>query len=212
MKTANAFTLARIVLSPVFFFIYFLPIWTGHFTAVSAVAMIPLLAAMEFTDFLDGYTARKERAVSDFGKLFDPFADVIVHLTTFACFTVSYSTSIGHYTPIAIYLFIIYREVAMNFLRMVAAKKGVAIAARKGGKLKTVFYVATGFLCLVIECAARFTIAYPASSGIASIVIEHFTAWKRAALIMFCISIALCYLSFIDYLIHFKRTFKDVKQ
>lgn len=208
MKTANAFTLTRILLAPIFFVVYNLPIWTGHFVGITAAVMIPFLAAIEITDYLDGHAARKRQEVSDFGKLFDPFADVIVHLTTFACFTASYSPSIGHYTPMAFYLLVIYREVTMNFLRMIAAKQGIAIAARKGGKLKTVFYVATGFVCLVPECAVRFSSVHHSSLGIVGSIITHLVMWRQATFIMFCISLLLCYISFIDYLIHFKETFK----
>lgn len=207
MKTANVFTLTRIVLSPLFFVLYFIPIWTGKGAAVSAFVLIPLLAFMEFTDFLDGLFARKNGEVSDFGKLFDPFADVIVHLTTFACFLSSYSQTIGHYVPTVIYLFIVYREVTMNFLRMIAARKGVAIAARKGGKLKTVFYVATGFVCLVLECSARFLAERP-DAVIAKAIFEEHAMWQNASFVMFCISLALCYISFADYLIHFGGTLK----
>lgn len=211
MKIANAFTLTRIVLSPVFFLLYFLPIWTGRGAATTAVVMIPLLAFMEFTDFLDGHFARLQHEVSDFGKLFDPFADVIVHLTTFFCLLRSYSPEIGGYTPQAVYLFVVYREVTMTFLRMVAAHKGVAIAARKGGKLKTVFYVATGFVCMALECSARFVASHPTASGIAKAVLDERATWQNAAFVMFCISVGLCYVSFTDYLVHFKGIIKGKK-
>lgn len=208
MKVANAFTLTRVLLSPVFLLLYFIPIWTGRGTLFTAVTLIPLLAFMEFTDFLDGQFARRNGEVSDFGKLFDPFADVIVHLTTFACFLSSYSHTIGHYVSVVIYLFIVYREVTMNFLRMIAARKGIAIAARKGGKLKTVFYVATSFVCLVLECSVRYDAVRPIPCSIAKAIAEEHVMWQNASLVMFCISLALCYLSFIDYLIHFKKVFK----
>ena len=211
MKLANAFTSVRIVFAPVFFLIYFIPIWTGRFAGLSAALMIPLLACMEFTDFLDGFFARKNREVSDFGKMFDPFADVIVHLTTFTCFMHSFGMSVKSYLPVWIFVLILYREFSQNFLRMAAAKQGTAIAARKGGKLKTVFYVASGFVCLVPECALRF---YAAKSGavgnIVLSVVRHTGAWKNAALGMFVASLALCYISFVDYLVHFKSVLKDM--
>jgi CDP-diacylglycerol---glycerol-3-phosphate 3-phosphatidyltransferase len=205
MKTSNVFTLTRVVLAPVFFIVYFIPIWTGHFAGISAYVLIPLLASIEFTDFLDGYFARKNHEVSDFGKMFDPFADVMVHLTTFTCFMTSYGPDIGRYLPPVIFILIVYREFSMNFIRMVAAKKGTAIAARKGGKLKTVFYVATGFVCLVPECAVRF---YYAKAGAVpdfiTTIVQNYPLWKTTALVMFIASLLLCYVSFIDYLIHFR--------
>jgi len=211
MKLANAFTSVRVVFAPVFFLIYFIPIWTGRFAAVSAALMIPLLVCMEFTDFLDGFFARKNREVSDFGKMFDPFADVIVHLTTFTCCMHSFSPSVKSYLPVWIFILIVYREFSQNFLRMVAAKQGTAIAARKGGKLKTVFYVASGFVCLVPECALRFYAQKNGNvGGIVSAVVQHIGAWKSAALCMFIASLALCYISFVDYLVHFKSVLKDM--
>ncbi len=211
MKLANAFTSVRIVFAPVFFLIYFIPIWTGRFAGLSASLMIPLLACMEFTDFLDGFFARKNREVSDFGKMFDPFADVIVHLTTFTCFMYSFAASVKSYLPVWIFVLILYREFSQNFLRMVAAKQGTAIAARKGGKLKTVFYVASGFVCLVPECALRFYAAKGGAVGsIVLSVVQHTEAWKTAALGMFIASLALCYISFADYLAHFKSVLKDM--
>ena len=56
------------------------------FKTISGWILIPLLAFMEFTDFLDGFFARKNE-VSDFGKIFDPFADVFLHITTLCAFT-----------------------------------------------------------------------------------------------------------------------------
>jgi CDP-diacylglycerol---glycerol-3-phosphate 3-phosphatidyltransferase len=212
MKTANAFTLTRVVLAPVFFVLYFIPIWTGQFSGISAYVLIPLLAFMEFTDFLDGYFARKHHEVSDFGKLFDPFADVIVHLTTFTCFMTSYGPDIKSYLPPVIFILIVYREFSMNFLRMIASKKGTAIAARKGGKLKTVFYVATGFICLIPESAVRL---YYAKAGsvpeIITVIVQNYPVWKIVALVMFLVSLALSYISFIDYLVHFRGVFQNKK-
>ena len=154
MKPSNAFTLTRILFAPIFFILYFLPIWTGLFTKASLLIAIPLLCFAEFTDFLDGHYARKHNEVSDFGKLFDPFADVILHMTTFACLMYS-AGNIGGYTPLIIFILIMYREMGQNFLRMVCAKKGIAIAARKGGKIKTVTYVVSGFYALFLETLVR---------------------------------------------------------
>lgn len=199
MKTSNKFTLSRIVLSPVFFILYFLPIWTnGSFSKISVCIAIPLLAFMEFTDYLDGHYARKHNEVSDFGKLFDPFADVMVHLATFLCFMSSVSGN-GYMLPI-IFVLILYREMTMNFLRMVAAKKGTAIAARKGGKFKTVMYVVSGFYALFLESLLRFDVQ-----------LECFGALKIVSIVLFVICLICSYASFIDYLINFKDILLEKK-
>ena len=197
MKTSNKFTLTRIVFAPIFFILYFIPIWTGLFTKASLLVAIPLLCFAEFTDYLDGHYARKHNEVSDFGKIFDPFADVILHMTTFFCLITSVEQGLG-YTPRFVFILIMYREMGQTFLRMVAAKQGIAIAARKGGKLKTVVYVVSGFYALFLELLVRL-----------ELVPGCFGALKIAALCLFILSLILSYSSFIDYLIHFGKTLKE---
>ena len=198
MKLSNKFTLTRILLSPVFFILYFLPIWTnGLFAKASVMIAIPLLCFMEFTDFLDGFFARRNNEVSDFGKLFDPFADVVVHMGTFVCFMFSMKAELSYMKPY-LFILILYREMTMNFIRMVAVKKGTAIAARKGGKFKTVMYVASGFFALFLETLVRFGIE-PA----------NFATLKTVSLILFIICVVCSYVSFIDYLIHFGKLLKE---
>ncbi len=191
MKLADKFTLSRIVLSPVFFVVYFLPSWTGLVPALSAWVMLPLLAFMEFTDFLDGFFARRMKAVSDFGKLFDPFADVVVHLTTFCCLVIS------GYMPGLIFMLIIYREFGMLFIRLLAVQRGVAIGARKGGKFKTVLYVVVTFYCLVWESCVRLGIDLTYVSGV-----------NIGKNILFVLCLLAAYGSFLDYLAHFGKLLK----
>ena len=197
MKTSNGFTLTRILFAPIFFILYFIPIWTGAFTKLSLLVAIPLLCFAEFTDFLDGHYARKHNEVSDFGKIFDPFADVILHMTTFA--SLMFTTgSLGGYTPVLVFILIMYREMGQTFLRMVAAKKGIAIAARKGGKIKTVSYVVSGFYALFLETLVRL-----------DCVPECFGTLRIIAICLFVLSLILSYVSFTDYLIHFGKTLKE---
>src|SRR5574344_821841 len=200
MKTSNKFTFARIILSPVFFIIYFLPVWlhAENASVLSAVSMyiaIPLLAFMEFTDYLDGHFARKHNEVSDFGKMFDPFADVFVHLTTFLLFMLT------DYLPPVLFVLILYREFSMNFFRMVAAKKGTAIAARKGGKLKTVTYVVSGFFSLLQEAFVR--------CGLDTLWNINMPVLHVVGICLYALSVVLAYASFVDYLVHFGKLLKD---
>jgi CDP-diacylglycerol--glycerol-3-phosphate 3-phosphatidyltransferase len=186
MRLADKFTWLRGFLAPVFFLIYFIPVWTGYLAAASVFVMIPLLAFAEFTDYLDGYFARKRGEVSDFGKLFDPFCDVILNITVLFCLTLS------GYIPAFALLLIVYREFVINFVRMTAAQKGVAIGARKGGKTKTVTYIVTCFYTLLLECCGRLGFDLP-----------PFTNKIAAALAVICV--ALAYISLADYLICFKK-------
>lgn len=184
MKIADIFTLTRIILAPVFLVIYFIPLWFGVGEVASVWILIPLIIFAEFTDFLDGYFARKNNQVSDFGKLFDPFADVLLHLTVFFCYTLS-----GYVSPFILLLFV-YREFGMLFVRLLAAKKGVAIGARKGGKFKTVIYVVAGFFSLFLESARRLGFVLPESL-------------MYVGYGFYILGLLASYISFIDYLVHF---------
>ena len=152
MKVSNKITLARVIFAPIFLFLYYLPIWMQNeiLAKISAYIMIPLLALAQLTDYFDGHLARKNGEVSDFGKLFDPFADVMLNLTLFICAQASYISE-NRYMPVVLFALILYREFTMIFIRMVAVSHGTAIAARKGGKFKTVFYITSGFYVLAIE-------------------------------------------------------------
>ena len=197
MKLSNKFTFVRIIYAPVFLLLYFIPIWTGKFAELSMYISIPLLIFAEFTDYLDGHYARKRNEVSDFGKMFDPFADVFLHLSTFVCYMYSFGNQGGYILPV-LFILIMWREISQNFLRMVAAKQGTAIAARKGGKFKTVMYIASGFYALFLELLVRL-----------DMVPECFGTLKIVSTVLFVICVILSYASFIDYLIHFGKVLKS---
>ena len=195
MKLSNKFTLVRAVFAPVFFLIYHIPIWfaSAQVAKISAFIMLPLLAAAEFTDYLDGHYARKLSEVSDFGKLFDPFADVILNLTVFLCAFSSINKAFSPYMPILFFVLIMYREFSMTFMMLAASVKGITIAARKGGKLKTVFYISSGILMLAVESALRLGLD----------ISPYFSFVRTVLLVMFSLCVLLSYVSFADYLIHF---------
>ena len=199
MIISNKFTLSRIILAPIIFIIYNIPVWfgleNGSPAAIASICIaIPLLAFAELTDYFDGHYARKLNDVSDFGKMFDPFADVFLHLSMFTCFVFS------GYMPVVCYVLILYREFSQNFLRMVAAKQGTAIAARKGGKIKTVVYVASCFAALIQEALVR--------TELASIWNLDMKLLLHIGQAFFVVCVILAYVSFIDYLKNFGSILK----
>jgi len=116
----------------------------------------------------------------------------MLNLTVFACALHSSWQEKG-YMPLVIFLFILYREFSMNFLRMIAVKNGIAIAARKGGKFKTVFYIISAFYMLAVESAARLGLVFPFD-----VAYLHYIAAG-----MFVLCLVFSYASFLDYLVHF---------
>ena len=128
MNLPNKLTLARIILIPVF-----MVLMQSSFNGNYLWAMV-VFAIASFTDYLDGYLARKWGIVTDFGKFADPLADKI--LTTTA---IIYFVQLGLCHPVVL-IVIITREFAVSGVRMIAAgaPKGKVIAANMWGKVKTV--------------------------------------------------------------------------
>ena len=149
MNLPNKLTVTRLVLAPVFFLVYFLIDIVPSLNAVIYAAILVLLyAVMELTDLLDGKIARGRKLVTDLGKVLDPFADVICHLTFFTCLLVS------GIMPVWAFIFILWREFAQSFTRMLMMGKGKAMAANIFGKAKTCLYALTcvcGFALRIME-------------------------------------------------------------
>ena len=83
MNLPNKLTLLRMLLVPVFMvFVSMGQYGTSDFDTTWYLVAGVVFAAASFTDFLDGYLARKWKMVTDFGKFADPLADKL--LTTVA--------------------------------------------------------------------------------------------------------------------------------
>jgi CDP-diacylglycerol--glycerol-3-phosphate 3-phosphatidyltransferase len=91
-----------------------------------------LAALLEGTDLLDGWMARRYGAVTDFGKLFDPFSDAA---TRFTLFVGLYAIGAADLWMI---LAIFYRDSSVSFLRTVSAVRNVVLDARQSGKIKAI--------------------------------------------------------------------------
>ena len=92
MKLSNIFTSSRLLLAWMIYVLYFLPDWIPFISPkITILIIIPIFIFMEFTDFLDGYYARLHNQVDDFGKIFDPFADVVANVTVLCSLLFDYS-------------------------------------------------------------------------------------------------------------------------
>ena len=138
MTTANKITLTRIAMIP--FFIYFAAqpmlnveeykVGIFSFPTCTLIALI-LFCVASFTDFLDGYVARKYNQVTDFGKFVVPLADKLLVASALILF-VEQKAMAGWMVCV-----ILARELIITSLRVVAANKGVVMAATWTGKVKT---------------------------------------------------------------------------
>lgn len=172
MNLPNKLTLARIVLVPVFTVLagvvqYGTSSYTNGAHWYLAAGIVFALAS--FTDFLDGYLARKWNMVTDFGKFADPLADKM--LTTVA-FLFMMRDGVCSLWVVAI---ILAREFAVAGVRMVAASSNHVIAANGWGKVKTV-------LQMVTIIFYYFAAAFDPGTGIMAIgLVTQLLCWAVAA-------------------------------
>lgn len=141
MNIANKLTLLRIIMIPVFL-VFFIPNeipglaeWinsAGESVQVlfSWIAL-GIFVLASFTDFLDGFIARKYNMISNFGKFMDPLADKLL-----VCSALIGLMSLQKLN-IWFVLIIIARDFIISGFRLVAAERGVVIAAGMSGKIKT---------------------------------------------------------------------------
>lgn len=142
MNLPNKLTLLRVALVPVFM-VFAALVHSGHnygqagFSPLMYGIAGAVFAAASLTDFLDGYLARKNNLVTDFGKFADPLADKM--LTTAALI---YMVVDGVCSPVVLAV-VLFREFAVAGIRMLAAAGRKVIAANMWGKVKTVLQMLT---------------------------------------------------------------------
>jgi CDP-diacylglycerol--glycerol-3-phosphate 3-phosphatidyltransferase len=125
MTLADQLTLARVALAPVVVLLF-----AVEFDAHNYWATVLFCVAMS-TDWLDGRIARRSGRTSSFGSLLDPVADKVLVLATLVVLLDQ-----GVF-PAWMVAAIIGRELLVSGLRLAAIERGVVIAARDLGKLKT---------------------------------------------------------------------------
>jgi CDP-diacylglycerol--glycerol-3-phosphate 3-phosphatidyltransferase len=96
------------------------------------------------SDALDGYLARKNNQVTNFGKFLDPIADKVLTTSALLAFM-----SMG-LCNIWIVMLVLTREFAIASVRMIAASNGVVIPANVWGKIKTVTQMVFTILIMLL--------------------------------------------------------------
>lgn len=111
-----------------------------------AVCIVFIIAAS--TDALDGYLARKNNQVTDLGKFLDPVADKLLVNSLLIFLTVggfmrAYTNVNQYCIPFFCVVLMVGRDIVVDSLRFIAAKKNIVIAANIFGKIKTVLQMIT---------------------------------------------------------------------
>ncbi len=181
MTIANRLTFIRLCMAPIFFLLFWLDLYAADPTVSLTINVLLILLATgsEISDAIDGRLARARGEVTDFGKLFDPFADSVSRFTFFLCFWWA------DMFPAWMVIVLFYRDACISFLRLAVRGENVVIAARKSGKIKAVSQSIAIFLLLISRILFHWLPRFPV----------HDISWW----VMFLVVI-ITVLSFVDYL------------
>ncbi|MCC2231383.1 CDP-diacylglycerol--glycerol-3-phosphate 3-phosphatidyltransferase [Hominifimenecus microfluidus] len=177
MNLPNKLTTLRVIMIP--FFVVFMLADMGRTGDYIALALFCLAS---LTDFFDGYLARKNHLVTNFGKFMDPLADKLLVGSAAICLI-----EMGR-IPAWVVVILISREFIISGFRLIAADNGVVIAASMWGKFKTV-------------CQMFMTIA----------LILHLDTpvWAVVEQVLIWGSVALTIVSLVDYIYKNRHVLKD---
>ena len=177
MNLPNKLTTLRVIMIP--FFVVFMLADMGRTGDYIALALFCLAS---LTDFFDGYLARKNHLVTNFGKFMDPLADKLLVGSAAICLI-----EMGR-IPAWVVVILISREFIISGFRLIAADNGVVIAASMWGKFKTV-------------CQMFMTIA----------LILHLDTpvWAVVEQVLIWGSVALTIVSLVDYIYKNQHVLKD---
>lgn len=197
MNLPNKLTVMRIIMIPFMMFFYlanFIPYGIGKIVA------LVLFVVAALTDLLDGKIARKYNLVTNLGKFLDPIADKM--LTSAVLFMIIADGTIMNPWGAIIVTIIISREFMVSALRLLAASKGVVLAADIWGKAKTMVQMIALPICML------FAFILTCGFSVAGWLVITFEVLSYVSL---GIATLLTVISGANYLIKNKECFKDSK-
>ena len=194
MTLSNKLTISRIVLA----FVFMCCLFSKGLFAKSMALVIFIIASS--TDYFDGFLAKRRKEVTDFGKLMDPIADKILTLAAFLAFVEM------KLIPAWMVVIIIFRELTITGLRLVALSRKEVIAAGVVGKHKTASQIISIITILV------FIVFKEAGVRVFRFWDATFEYWyTKTIFFMMLITVILTVVSGISYLIKNKVYWANAK-
>ncbi len=143
MNLPNALTLSRIFVVPLLVVVLLTKFPSDLLGVPQQLLGLALFVGASFTDWLDGYIARKRGQVSTLGTLLDPIADKLLISAALV------SLVENRLAPAWAIVIILGREFAVSGLRSIAAAEGFTISASRKAKFKMLTQVIAITLLIV---------------------------------------------------------------
>lgn len=196
MNLPTKLTILRIVFIP-FFVAMFMINFPYHDIVATGIFILA-----SFTDFLDGFIARKYNMVTDMGKFLDPIADKVLVMSALVLLCVEF-TGVLQIILVICTIIILAREFIISGFRSIAAGKNVILAADMLGKSKTV----TQMISIVALLLSNFAFSFYTSAQFptAGVIV------LSIGLVALIVATILAILSAINYISKNKAVLKDNK-
>ncbi len=191
MNLPNKLTMLRMFLIPVFMLFFYVD--TIPYNMMLALIIFVVASV---TDWVDGYIARKYNLITDFGKFMDPVADKLLTMSAMIAFI----DVIG--IPSWAITIILGREFIVTAMRIIAAEKGIVIAADKLGKIKTVVQMLWIIYVLLVCAIAPYFSVTGSDIDIGSTLLGYGNIGLWASVILTVVSGC-------NYIIRNKKVFLD---
>jgi len=143
MILPNQLTILRIILSPVFLYLFLSDYLLFNIISV----MVYIIAAL--SDWYDGWLARKFNYITSWGKFWDPLADKILTSAAFIGF------AIVELVPYWMVVIIVGRDILITLLRVYADKKGFKFSTSFYAKWKTLLQMVFLYYLLIVFVAGK---------------------------------------------------------
>lgn len=191
MTIPNQLTVLRIILTPVFLYLFL----SANPTQIQISLGVFLIAAL--TDWYDGWLARKFNYITDWGKFWDPLADKILTSTAFIGFVM-----VG-LLQLWMVILIIIRDLLITLLRIYAESRGYNFVTSYYAKWKTVLQMVFLYYLLLLYVGLNTSEIYTGNE----IIFNHLSNKDFIFITMLIITIITVH-SGITYLIQNKHLIK----
>lgn len=175
MTLPNQLSLLRIILSPVFLFLFL-----SENPFYKKISLFVFFFAT-LTDYYDGWHARKFGSVSKTGIFLDPLADKVL---TSAAFIGFYYLGI---MPLWMVIIIVVRDLVITVLRSYQEFKGKTLATSYSAKVKTFIQMTYVFLLITMICLLSFDV----SENLKGSIVWFLGSWINYALMLIVTAITL---------------------
>ncbi len=161
MVLPNQLTILRIVLSPVFFFLFL----TGNPLLQQISLLVFFIAAI--TDWYDGWLARKFNYITTWGKFWDPLADKILTSAAFLAFVFL------KILPLWMVILILLRDFVVTILRAYADAKGFSFTTSYYAKWKTFIQMFFLYYLLIVYIGLNTIDLFKNNNGLHSVLLNN---------------------------------------